>query len=86
MFILRIYLVCSRRCISISIDGTSYKVEVGQHNKPKKMSNMVPTKKKRTRGELRYLRGVSSSCFLYIQSSPVKVLAVIEERKHLCKK
>ena len=28
MFILRIYLVCSRRCIIISIDGTSYKVEV----------------------------------------------------------
>jgi len=27
MFILRIYLVCSRRCIIISIDGTSYKVE-----------------------------------------------------------
>jgi len=28
MFILRMYLVCSRRCIVISIDGTSYKVEV----------------------------------------------------------
>ena len=28
MFILRIYLVYSRRCIATSIDGTSYKVEV----------------------------------------------------------
>ena len=28
MFILRIYLVCFRRGIIISIDGTSYKVEV----------------------------------------------------------
>jgi hypothetical protein len=28
MFILRIYLVYSRRCITTSIDGTSYKVEV----------------------------------------------------------
>jgi hypothetical protein len=28
MFILRIYLVCSRRYIIISFDGTSYNVEV----------------------------------------------------------
>ena len=28
MFNLRIHLVCSRQCIIISIDGTSYKVEV----------------------------------------------------------
>jgi hypothetical protein len=28
MFILRIDLVYSRRCITTSIDGTSYKVEV----------------------------------------------------------
>ena len=34
-FILRIYLVCSRQCIIISIDGTSYKVE--EHCRSRKM-------------------------------------------------
>ena len=45
----------------------------------KKMSNTDPTKT--VRGEL-----VRSPCYSPIQSSPVKVLAVIEERKHLRKK
>ena len=49
MFILRIYLVCSRRCIIISIDGTSYKVEeevevfFTTYNKMKKKYHTVGT-------------------------------------------
>ena len=59
--------------------GIQDKQNINTTQKTKKMSNTDPIKK--TRGEL-----VRSPCYPPIQSSPVKVLAVIEERKILRKK
>ena len=56
------------------------------------MSNTNPIKKKQmwtqvlVKGKQFLLLTRHSPCYSYKQSSPVKVLAVIEERKHLRKK